>query len=1050
MTAMSAFPYARQKKSNGYGRRGASQISSSAFSKFVDDNSEDEVVGAQSQPAPPKAKSAPAKSDNHNVASQHAGRDGVLAKVPARNKDKRAKTRDMFEVPSSDDNEDTTPARTVPRPVMPGKALIDDRRTQLAPWEQVSSPAREQIQSGSKRGTKATKGQDTPGDNQQASKLRFSARGTSNLDRQIGFRPNPSSPTKDVGLAGMGAAARLAARRKVDENSAPIRQDATVKDSCLSPKRAAVGSGAESEGEPRKRARTATLSREPSVDLTTTDAAWAHDMLQQSAAEADVYNFSDSSADESAKSRQPVRSQQTCAKRGRRGRLVPEMSRTTPKKGISAPARLSEMLAGPSDTDTTEISANTPPTLDSRDNTPHQPSTPGFKGSKSPATAIKGGNGRTPKQTQLWNKLLPADPIGKSPSSLGLKDLTLDSKSEEAESIVKCPPKSSSKSRPETARRRTRLVDRLRASAPQSLDDGTSSSDDGDWNQDDEVNIESPVVEDNGAPGVPLPRSQTSNATSAIPSRAPQSQIPAVPATLAGSKRTYARQRSHLQDDSIEDGLMAPLIPDPPQPTSRTGATHGSTLSASQKLVFEFDESDDDAVDSAKIRTIHELRASGRSIRGMEDIEQLLEDVENHSPSHRGRRRSAFIELGTKLADKDFVSRFLAQSCEVRLARQCSEPRQLVVDFVLAASVALILAREPPQLTVQSLHDLGLVSWLAGLLQEDVQITKLAKDRATNMSRASQSSLADFADLLRDKSPLWQEEKPVTMTPRLMALKSLELLVTRLRRSGNKDELLGAQQLASVLPDVASALTQGNVVEVATATSILESLSATSLPLTWNASIHAQLTHLVPNLDTTSPFGRHTLFLALRLCLNLTTDHACNSALLSTHNVIDFLLQSATSAFSSLPSMTPILSDTEPDPLTLDLLVLTLGTTINLFENSADARAHACSAHLPPLIAIFAAGQRRLTLAESVAESVSNVAFGYLAVALANLCQDPNARGVVRGALSGSLDLLVEAVEEFVRVYQRVEAEGQAGEEELGFTARLVGVLKRLREVRHE
>ena len=75
--------------------------------------------------------------------------------------------------------------------------------------------------------------------------------------------------------------------------------------------------------------------------------------------------------------------------------------------------------------------------------------------------------------------------------------------------------------------------------------------------------------------------------------------------------------------------------------------------------------------------------------------------------------------------------------------------------------------------------------------------------------------------------------------------------------------------------------------------------------------------------------------------------------------------------------------------------------------------------------------------------------YGYLAIMLANICQDGEARKFVRSLLPGSkLHVLVAAVEEFVQHHEKAGAQQESGDtvEEWGnFTERLLGVLAKLK-----
>lgn len=88
--------------------------------------------------------------------------------------------------------------------------------------------------------------------------------------------------------------------------------------------------------------------------------------------------------------------------------------------------------------------------------------------------------------------------------------------------------------------------------------------------------------------------------------------------------------------------------------------------------------------------------------------------------------------------------------------------------------------------------------------------------------------------------------------------------------------------------------------------------------------------------------------------------------------------------------------------------------------------------------------------ADSVVQTHSNVAFGYLSVLLSTLCLDDEVRTQVRGQLPGnSLRRLLGVVEEFLHYYRKVDEElrDPVVEEDAmsGFTSRLQGIVDRIR-----
>ena len=844
----------------------------------------------------------------------------------------------------------------------------------------------------------------------------------------------------------MSATARLAARRGPAHNSTPSSTDEISKAARAIPKRSALEAD-DGESTPRKRVRTTTASRESSADVVMTDSAPEPvcGLIQKETNVAkdskDIYEFSESSADELMTSKTTVKSPKASKKPDRRGKLATYTSRSIAQKGISAPARLAEMIA--TDTDTTEPSTRSPSVPVSRKTTPQQPSTPPSMRIGSPETAIQASGTMTPKQAQLWDRLLRSDPVVPSPSALAMKDLTITSKRR----VV--PPSTNrtlTKSQSNVPRRRTRLVDRLKASAPSSDDDSSEE------HAVDDEDAEMGGVDTTAQDVVPAHEDVEDPQKVSTRRFQSQSQSQSQGPTGGGPKITYSRTRSYLPEDVVEDDLMLGFSVEIQQDSAPTRRSTSKSAPMSQKSAFDLDDDDEDDNGAGRIRTIHELRASGSNTRGMWDIEEALEDIKHHNVSQRSRRRTALIELATKMADKTFAARFMGQSCELRLVAECGAVPDEIADFVLAAAVALLMASEPPEHAIRSLQEQGVVAWLTQLLEQDVEISKLAKDRRNNMSKASQSSLLEFGEMLRRHSSLWNEDQPHVMAPRLIALKALDQIVSRLRRLGEQSELLSPEELKTVLRHPSQALEQGKQIDVSLSVSVLESLSTAALSLAWPSRVLEGVREILPRLSMTSPLLHHTQFLALRLCLNLTKDNRRNCALLSPtadHSTVHYLVEIVKHGFETLDSE----QDDEKRTVALDFLILAIGIMINLAEYCQEAREHAVK-DLPLLAALvdyFQQGQKRMLEAESVEESISNVTFGYLAVMLANLCQSPTTRGFIASKLPNqNLGMLVEAVEEFILHHQKVDTmnfNGEEGKEVWGaFTEKLKAVLARLKE----
>lgn len=1041
MATVSSMPLQRPKKVIRYGKSSSrSTYSTKHVADFLDDESgpANPTALTTTRPRPVTVKASYKNEKAAINPTKYSGMSTEETQVKNRTSQvsRPQAKQDTFDVPSSDEEIDAEemPLKRVSPPKLRAKrALVDDTRldqAQLAPWEKQKLESTKVSKDG---GARTTKNSGSQLETAKAQKVVQKA------------ALSKSPPSKKSGSNVTSAAVELAARRQLASSSRPSVRNETVKETIASNKRTGISAETTSFS-PRKRLRTSPPSQHAGEDAVTQDGVPADcyevpcSPAGPSSNDLDVFDLPDDSTEESTQPQRPSPASSTASRVARRGK--PKSStRLKPKKGLSAPPRLAEML--PMETDSTDPSSRSPSAFPSTPRTrvtspeTRRTMTPPAQANSSPHSAARAAGALTPKQKQLWSQLLPSDPIVPTPSALAIKNLRISDKRRtagNAPSLARTLTKSKSDV-PEMHRRRTRLVDRLKASAPSS-DDDESSQEDMDEELED-VEMDEPVEVTAGKQDDALVRPSQSQS---------QSQ-----SAGAGPQITYARTRSYLPEDNLEDGLMFDLPSVTPQRPPTLARAPSKTNAASQKSAFDLEDSEEEGT-TAKLRTIHELRAAGRNDRFMLETETLLEDVADHTFSGRSRRRSALIELANKLADKSYAERFVGQGFEHKLVAECSAGPDEVADFVLASALALLLASEPPQHTVTSLEKGGVIGWLAKLLNQDAEVSRMAKDRRNNMSKAAQGTLLEFATTMQSQQSLWDQARPAAISPRLAALKALELLAGRLRRLGDRTELLDAEQLQLVLP-VDLVPGRSDLCHITLSVSLLESLSTSALALAWPLDVLERLAAVLPKFDKSTDTQAQTLFLAFRLTLNLTNDNARNCTVFANAKVVHFLLQSMQDLFKTLEA--PVTTD-EQRSLELDLLVLSMGIMINLAEHDATACQHTINDSIrsttEALLASFQLGQKRIEEAESVEESTTNVAFGYLAVMLANICLDADARSFVAERLPGEgLGMLVAAVEEFVSHHQKVDMlsfEGEEGREVWGaFTERLRCVLGRLKTV---
>ncbi|KAK5729438.1 hypothetical protein LTR17_011968 [Elasticomyces elasticus] len=956
---------------------------------------------------------------------------------------------DAFDVPSSDDEGRTefTLTRISPKAITTKRSLVKDvpkQTAEMTPWEKAKVSPKPMPQPRSmgreEQRNVPIRMSDKPALSRKASNdsgLKVEAVQATHIAKE------DSQP--------MTAAARLKLRKEQANGAAPAAKSVPVMTKTAPNKRAGAITPDVDDLSPRKRTRTSPAKNDELDEVFAPGALRTiacdpsppkHD---SSAMEVDVYAFPDDPAAYASNRTSPTASNKANAARPRRPKAS-SSPMPTAKKGLSAPARLTEML--PPDTDTTTRTPRSPSVHRSRPSTPRResptaqvapPSIPPAGTASSPRSASKAPGSATPRQAELWKNLLPTEPVASTPSSLAIKELTLSGQRRGNGAGLSTRPRMLLKSSSDVtgmSPKRTRLVDRLKASMPEQEDDSSEEEEDDEMDDIDVTEVVTTVK-------VPLKAGDDDESTN----RQSQSQSAAAE---TGPKITYARIRSYLPEDNLEDGLLFDLpTMTPARPAAMSRETSKTNLE-SQKSTFDPEESEEEGV-PGKMRTIHDLRAAGRNHAFMQETEGLLDDIADHNASGRSRRRGALIELATKLTDKGYVARFASQGFEHKLVAELTAEPDAIADFVLAACFAFLLVGEPPEHSVRALKEGGLVTWLTGMLCNEVELSKLAKDRKNNMSKAAQETLVEFVSSVRSQESLWSEQKPAQITSRVVALKALDLLVGRLRRSGDRAELLDMAQLGLIMPTTTSKPKPAPV-DLSLGISVLEALSVTGQTSAWPTALVQRVALILPTLADSAGVPTHTVFLGLRLTLNLTNDDVKNCELYARAEVVQYLLSTIETGFATLDAGT-LSTDANADEeqqsaLAYDLLVLAMGCAINLFEHSEQARMHAlaCTTSLTSLIATLASASERMESAESLSESSNNVALGYLAVALANLCQSAEIRAFITSKLP--ISILILAVGEFVEHNSKVDTlGGEEGEVYAVFTAKLKSVLEQLKEV---
>ncbi|KAL5121620.1 hypothetical protein ACEQ8H_000306 [Pleosporales sp. CAS-2024a] len=503
------------------------------------------------------------------------------------------------------------------------------------------------------------------------------------------------------------------------------------------------------------------------------------------------------------------------------------------------------------------------------------------------------------------------------------------------------------------------------------------------------------------------------------------------------SKLTYATSRSYLEEVNPEDGFLMCMDIDEPRAAalqSRDSAT-------------------EDEEDASQARGKHELRRQGQNAVFEMDNMMLIDDMSVKSTT--GIRRIALFELCAKMATTTFTHQLMESSLAPQFLRNLASNGDMIFDFAATAAGIFMLEAKPTFTVLDEIRHSELVSSMSGLLDNDMDIMKIAKSRKSNLSKLGIESVVGLRCQVMASSA-WSQLSLETLSPQLAALKFLDMLVLGLREVGDQDAIMSAATLARVV-DVAERVAgrcmagkeDGNDGTVLRwVFSILEAVSlAKHKAFVWSSSMMKSLAWLMTCACQTRKAP--TVTLAVKLCMNLTNNKpkACE------HFSGPRFIQALVGCIVEGARLMQQGVGAEQRIEVLDPLILSLGAMINLTEHSDQARLSVDDGHglLEMLVQTFVQGTGKSNQAVSMEESQSSVAIGYLSVLMGNLCLNQSVRTRVCAQLpGGELDMLVNKIKEFVQVHEHAnrkaeEYEGDEGQETWqNYTARIMLVVKHL------
>ncbi|KAL8801702.1 MAG: hypothetical protein Q9200_006858 [Gallowayella weberi] len=524
-------------------------------------------------------------------------------------------------------------------------------------------------------------------------------------------------------------------------------------------------------------------------------------------------------------------------------------------------------------------------------------------------------------------------------------------------------------------------------------------------------------------------------------------------------KATYSSQRSYLANSGSDEAALfdVTFVDDNENKADKTlrRQPRTGTLSPGIELIENVEEEENDGSQGSSMRTIHELRESGESIRHLNETEAILDDIDGHGLTSMGLKRRRLLDLVRRLQEPAFCRVLLDQQFDNRLlSESASKDNDAVTDALLAMAVLYLVAAPLGRQAAPQSYDLRVADFFANKLNHDQALIDLILSRRCNISRQDQSDLEVYFFQTVPQSPLWRSGAPAKLSSRLIALQGLDYLMRKKREAGCRSEILPPktiQRLVETLPPCRGTAKSSAdlLLETRLAISVLESHTISGVSLDnqqWTEKTLGPITSVLSWLPCyPQNWSEDTQKLTLRLYLNLTNNNPQLCEAFASREVVENVLSIVQSHFHSISSSKRDF-DGRND---LDTLILALGALINLVEWSTSVR-HIMTSNeeqdeccVKALAGLFVARREMVAEVYSEEETSSNVAFGYLSVLLSYLCVEDHARRIVQHELpGGKLQSLLDTVEEFLNYHRQIDEDMDVDDGEMGVKASFIGRLE--------
>ena len=437
---------------------------------------------------------------------------------------------------------------------------------------------------------------------------------------------------------------------------------------------------------------------------------------------------------------------------------------------------------------------------------------------------------------------------------------------------------------------------------------------------------------------VPVDRASPKAAVNECPAESHiQESSASVPSHLRGSRVTYARQRSFLDDMVMSEDLSMHDAPTGPKHRSQSVQRQlNYETTSSARLIVPIEDTNEDG----SVRSIHELRQAGGNARYRGAVESIFEDIEDPQNSLTGRC-NATLQLCGKLLDTGLRRRFVECSFDKRLVDCLSMDLQVVPTILAFCAYALgssdghmsyVLATSAwPKLLNASPALLG--------MQDDILLT--ARAQASGLSRPLQNTIKSTIPQI--SAMLFPDTASSKLSPCTLALYCLRSTISTMQTKGKNPSLstsLLKPLVQALVSESQRCVSLGNFNPESSQIlcmgfSILEASTALAESLTkeqWDILGPLSELHTLLCFDSGTVSQIQPLY--IRLILNVTNSNPSFCDRFANSEVVGGLVQIVSANFGDLTEDTLGQANNS-----LDSVILALGALINLTEQSEASRS---------------------------------------------------------------------------------------------------------------